>query len=89
MSLEDNVISLVKQGGVKVKEEEFEKRLKICQGCDYKGKVKPIPKPGGQRKEYDGCKICGCPFDTKLRFKYHILNGVKLITCPHPEGAKW
>jgi hypothetical protein len=83
--VDKRTLELVKKGGIKVSDEEYERRLQICKGCDKRGMVKPLK----NIPEMEGCTECGCPFETKLKFKYHFLTNVEKITCPHPGGAKW
>jgi len=74
----------MKAGGKLLPEAEKLRRQEICKGCDWFGKVQPIP---GYITL--GCTECGCPMETKTGFEYHFLTGFKLVKCGHPEGNKW
>lgn len=56
-------MAFLNSNGVMVSAEHEKERAKICDGCEYNGRVKPtILLP-----EMDGCTACGCPFETKRK----------------------
>ncbi len=59
-------------GGIQVSPEHEEARKKICDTCEYNGKVIPanyLPK-------VEGCEVCQCPFALKRRqLKYYRIKG--------------
>lgn len=83
----DRLGDVIRAGGELVSSEQYESRINICQGCPYKGQVKPLPLVSAE-----GCTICGCPLRTKAKTRTHFSKEkLKIIetTCPHPEGNKW
>jgi hypothetical protein len=77
-------------GGELLDKEEVNKRLKVCNSCEYKGQVK-IPVPLLNITD-EGCTKCGCPFVTKPYLKtYFDTDTMKfeLTVCPHENGNKW
>ena len=76
------MLELIVEAGERVSEEQELERKKICDGCEYNGRVEPMP--GVIR---DGCRECGCPFESK-RVMRSLLG--RRIKCTHPvEGNKW
>jgi len=55
----------LKIGAVMVSEEEYERRVEICRGCDRWGTVE-LPGLSGVVR-VAGCEECGCPTSTKPR----------------------
>lgn len=85
--IEKSLVAYIELGGELVEAYEFQRRLSICQGCEHAGEVEPV-----KGVKMEGCKICSCPFKTKLRAKtYFSISKLKVVTaeCPHPEGNRW
>jgi len=75
----DSLISLIKGGSKLVPTELKEKRLAICNGCENKGEVQPLP-----LVKCEGCKLCGCPLETITSINKNILLGKALC-----KEGKW
>ena len=76
----------VELGGTLVSEAEYERRVLICEGCEFH---KNVSVAGFEMK---GCSICKCPTATKPRYeKYFSLKKLKIVkaVCPHKQGDKW
>ena len=58
----DTLGKIIQAGGKSVSDEIYQARLKICQGCPHAGIVQPVPSI-----KIEGCKLCGCPFRTKMK----------------------
>ncbi len=83
----ESINRMVALGGERVSEAEYLERVEICKNCEFWGKVSPLP-----FIELDGCTLCGCPTETKPRFKnYFSVSKLKIVDaeCPHPDGNKW
>jgi len=72
------LIKAIKLGGKLCTVEETTRRRAICDGCPRSVDVDFF---GEQVK---GCDHCGCPHVTRLRMKWHILEGT--VSCP---DKKW
>mgnify|MGYP000095985619 CR=1 FL=1 len=73
-------------GAELVEDQEFERREKICQGCN------DFVNLGWKGFEVKGCGICKCPLVTKGRTsKYFSFSKMKVIDtkCPSMDGDKW
>lgn len=91
--LKEAIAKAVTAGGTPVDVEHFIARLLICGGCDKRGTVSVMG------NEYNGCTVCGCPFQTKAAMKAADSPLLKVtgalgitddeIRCPHPDGDKW
>ena len=66
MSLKNIVIDflgdVVRNGGKIATKEHYLARMAICEGCEYKGMVRPLPAISAV-----GCTKCKCPLVTKLK----------------------
>lgn len=95
----ERVTKWVKSGGELATPEHAAARIAICDGCEFKGKVMPIPGVYA-----DGCTICQCPFITKAHMlsvdsdlvvaAINAVSAVPIkknepIICPHKDGNKW
>lgn len=87
MSLLDNFVkdaieAALLAGQKVVSDEQYNERLAICRGCEHFGKVKPLPFVTFD----EGCQLCHCPKETKLRLtnKHSILN-----KSPLCDLGKW
>lgn len=54
---------IIKQG-IPAAKEQAEERMKICQGCEFRGLVEPLP-----TLKMEGCTKCGCPLATKTKMR--------------------
>lgn len=71
----DAIGKVIQAGGKTVSKEIFQKRLEICQKCPHAGIVEPLPS-----LKIEGCKLCGCPFRTKLKTLTHFdINQKKIV----------
>ena len=75
MSLQAALLKAVRLGGKLATEAEYQRRKAICDECPHKGRV-------NVGFQYEGCTVCGCPFETKLRLDWHVLNGLEKNACP-------
>lgn len=74
--------AVVKKGGKLVSKEQGDARREICRGCEYEGRVHPLP-----GLDLPGCTECGCPFITKPYMETFLGSPVE---CPHPiKGNLW
>ena len=79
MGVRDILAGVIRAGGTLVNEAEYRRRMAICERCPRKGVVTVFG------LDYIGCSKCGCPFVTKLRQKWHPLDG-GTVKCPE---KKW
>ncbi len=76
--------AMVSLGAEMVTDEEFGIRKEICKGCEHYGDVTVLP--GVTMK---GCLLCGCPTETKARFKRHFsYKKMKVVDTECPQ-KKW
>jgi len=68
------LIKTIKLGGKLCDAQETTRRRAICDGCPMSV---PVDFFGEQ---VQGCGHCGCPHVTRLRMKWHILEGGK-VAC--------
>lgn len=75
-------MALLKAGATFVTEEQYQNRLTICRTCPHVGQVDVLG------KQFEGCTLCGCPLETKMRTKtyLHATKGIIQTTCP---ASKW
>lgn len=70
----------IELGGSLTSEEEKKRRLSICDKCEHKGTVYPIP-----GESYPGCTKCGCILEAKASaetlFNFKKMR-VERSTCP-------
>lgn len=80
---------MILDGGELVERPVYEHRKNICDGCEKKGAVNVLG------LAFEGCTVCGCPFDTKLWMEkvvnkiHQTVLGTEKVFCPHPDGDKW
>lgn len=82
----DAINAMVKLGGTRVSDEEYQRRLEICRGCELVGTVEVMG------HQFEGCTECGCPLATKpLWQEFFSVKAFKFVEakCPHPNGDKW
>ena len=79
MAVRELLTAVIRAGGTLVSEAEYHRRMAICEACPRKGDVTVLG------VDFAGCTVCGCPFVTKCRSKWHPLDG-GTVTCPE---KKW
>jgi len=75
----DSVINLLKNSSKLVPTELKEQRLAICNGCENKGIVEPLP-----LMKCEGCTLCGCPLETITSIDKNFALGRALC-----KAGKW
>lgn len=73
---------LLRASATFVSDEVEQQRMSVCRGCEHAGEVQVLG------RKVDGCTLCGCPFETKLKTKTYIhpTKGRTVTTCP---AGKW
>lgn len=79
--------AIVRAGGAVIEDQDWiGARRKACMSCEFSGTVKPLG-----LVEADGCTLCGCPIEEKIRTltKLNARLEYEKETCPHPEADQW
>lgn len=75
----ESVVNLLNNGSKLVTEAETKRRLGICNSCENKGIVNPLP-----LVKCEGCTLCGCPLATITKIDKNVLLGKALC-----KAGKW
>jgi hypothetical protein len=75
----ESVVYLLNNGSKLVTEVETKRRLSICNECENKGIVNPLP-----LVKCEGCTLCGCPLATITKIDKNVLLGKALC-----KAGKW
>ncbi len=85
----------LKRGGKLADQNQIKERRKVCDGCEKKGIVEPLP-----LVKMEGCTVCDCPIETKTMFteipidgdvtleKLIKNNGNQIVNCPLGKWAQ-
>lgn len=85
----------LKRGGKMATQSQIKERRNVCNNCENKGTVEPLP-----LVRMDGCTICECPIETKTLFteipvdgevtakKLIKKNGNQIVNCPIGKWAQ-